>query len=222
VALSLQVLDVGRMGYQRALDLQFELVARREAEEVTDSLVLVEHPPVITMGKSGKETDILADAKTLSDLGVQVFRINRGGEVTYHGPGQIVGYLIINLYNHQRKLKKFVDNLEEVFIELLTDDYGIDARHDAGHRGVWVGDEKITAVGIAVKRSVTMHGFAFNVNTNLDHFRWIVPCGIQDRGQTSLQKLLGREVDMDEVKSRLVRRFCGIFGYETPPGYLQP
>ncbi len=221
MALPLQVLDVGRMDYQEALDLQFELVARREAEEVVDSLILVEHPPVITMGKSGKETDILADAETLSDLGVRLFRINRGGEVTYHGPGQIVGYLIINLYNHQRKLRKFVDNLEEVFIELLAEDYRIEARHDAEHRGVWVGDEKITAVGIAVKRSVTMHGFAFNVNTNLDHFGWIVPCGIQDRGQTSMQKLLGREVDMDEVKGRLVRRFCGIFGYETPPEYRQ-
>ncbi|WP_455381069.1 lipoyl(octanoyl) transferase LipB [Salinispira pacifica] len=217
--LPLTVMDVGRMEYGKALDLQFDLLAQREAEKIGDTLILVEHPPVITMGKSGRDTDILADSQTLAKLGVDVFRINRGGEVTYHGPGQIVGYLIINLYNHQRKLKRFVETLEELFIQMLATEYGIEARHDPEHRGVWVGDEKITAVGIAVKRSITMHGFAFNVNTNLDHFRWIVPCGIRDRGPTSLERILGHRVPMDEAKRKLVRHFCALFGYETPEDY---
>lgn len=219
MALPLNVTDVGRMSYKEALDLQYDLLARRAAEEIPDTLILVEHPPVITIGKSGKDSDILASPDALAELGVEVYRINRGGEVTYHGPGQIVGYLIINLYNHQRKLRRFVETLEELFIRLLADEYGIQARHDDAHRGVWVGEEKITAVGIAVKGSITMHGFAFNVNTNLDHFRWIVPCGIQDRDPTSMKKLLGHDVPLDEVKRRLVRHFCELFSYELPEDY---
>jgi lipoyl(octanoyl) transferase len=219
MSLPLTVLDIGRTGYQAALDMQFDLVAKRQKEEISDTLILVEHPPVITMGKSASPSDILATPDELARMGVEVFRVNRGGEVTYHGPGQIVGYLIINLYNHQRKLKTFVENLEEVFIRLLRAEYGIEARHDDEHRGVWVGDEKITAIGLAVKQSVTMHGFAFNVNTNLDHFRWIVPCGIHDRGQTSMKELLGTETAMDTVKGQLVRHFCEMYAYEVPETY---
>jgi len=211
----LAVMDVGRMGYAEALELQFSMVEKRQADEIEDTLILVEHPEVITMGRSATESDVLIGPEQLRSLGVEVFHVNRGGEVTYHGPGQLVGYLIINLYNHQRKLKKFVGDLEEVFVRMLATEYNIEARHDDEHRGVWVGNDKITAIGIAIKNAVTMHGFAFNVNVELDHFGWIVPCGIKDRGQTSLQALLGRQLSMDSVKAQLVKYFCDVFQYEA-------
>lgn len=209
----LEVRNVGTIGYRDAFDLQLELVEKRRNEEIPDTLLLLEHPPVITMGRSADSGDVLVDRETLGNLGVEIHETNRGGEVTYHGPGQIVGYLIINLYNHQRRLKQFVHNLEQVFVDLLSDEYGISASRDDTHRGVWVGDEKITAIGIAVRQSITMHGFAFNVNTNLEHFRWIVACGIPDRGQTSLQKLLGREVPLADARVQVERHFRKIFGY---------
>ncbi|HUX49935.1 MAG TPA: lipoyl(octanoyl) transferase LipB [Spirochaetia bacterium] len=211
----LAVMDVGRMGYAEALELQFSMVEKRQADEIEDTLILVEHPEVITMGRSATESDVLIGPEQLRSLGVEVFHVNRGGEVTYHGPGQLVGYLIINLYNHQRKLKKFVGDLEEVFVRMLAAEYNTEARHDDEHRGVWVGNDKITAIGIAIKNAVTMHGFAFNVNVELDHFGWIVPCGIKDRGQTSLQALLGRQLSMDSVKAQLVKYFCDVFQYEA-------
>jgi len=211
----LAIMDVGRMGYAEALEMQFSMVERRQTDQIEDTLVLVEHPDVITMGRSAAESDILIGPDQLRSLGVEVFHVNRGGEVTYHGPGQMVGYLIINLYNHQRKLRKFVGDLEEVFIRLLAAEYDITARHDDEHRGVWVGNDKITAIGIAIKNAVTMHGFAFNVNVELAHFGWIVPCGIKDRGQTSLQALVGRQLSMDSVKTQLVRHFCNVFQYEA-------
>lgn len=205
------------MGYDTALELQFELVDKRAAEEIPDTLILVEHPPVITMGRKATREDILVADSVLERAGATVHRITRGGEATYHGPGQIVGYAIINLYNHQRKLRQFVERMEEVFIELLSSEYQISAGRDPVHRGVWVGDEKITAIGIAVSRAITMHGFAFNVAPDLAHFSWIVPCGIRDKGVTSLQALLqaqGRTLpEMDTVKEQVVKHFCSVYGY---------
>ncbi|MFP4375613.1 MAG: lipoyl(octanoyl) transferase LipB [Spirochaetales bacterium] len=216
--LQLTVRDVGRMRYQDALDLQFELVDKRREEEIGDTLLLVEHPPVITMGRKATEKDILVPNGVLEAAGAEVHRITRGGEATYHGPGQIVGYAIINLYNHQRKLRQFVERMEEVFIHLLGEHYGIEAGRDDVHRGVWVGDEKVTAIGIAVTRAITMHGFAFNVAVDLSHFGWIIPCGIRDKGVTSLEQLLsraGKELPpMDVVKKQVVESFCYIYGYE--------
>ena len=211
--LELDVRDVGRMEYDVALALQLELVAERQAERIGDTLVLVEHPPVITMGRSAGDGDILLPREELERLGVQIHRITRGGEATYHGPGQLVGYPIVNLYNHQRKLRLFVDRLEEVFIRVLADHYSIEASRDDAHRGVWVGREKIAAVGISISRAVTMHGFAFNVAPDLSHFDWIVPCGIRDRGVTSLERILGRAPDMELVKEQVVRSFCSVYGY---------
>ena len=212
--MTLTVRDVGHMGYAEALDLQLRLVEQRRDETVGDTLVLVEHPPVITMGRKATDADILAPPETLRAAGVEIHRITRGGEATYHGPGQIVGYAIINLYNHQRKLRLFVERMEEVFIRLLDRHYGITAGRDDEHRGVWVGDEKITAIGIAVTRAITMHGFAFNVSPDLSHFGWIVPCGIRDRGVTSLARLLGSEPDPEVVKRQVVESFCEVYGYE--------
>lgn len=216
-SLTLTVRDVGRMAYAEALDLQYQLVEDRREERIGDTLILVEHPPVITMGRKAEESDILVPREVLQEAGAEVHRITRGGEATYHGPGQIVGYAIINLYNHQRKLRLFVERMEEVFIRLLDRYYGIAAGRDDEHRGVWVGENKITAIGIAVTRAITMHGFAFNVKPDLSHFNWIIPCGIRDRGVTSLERELGREPDLASVKEQVVESFCAVYGYEPEP-----
>lgn len=211
--MKLEFCKLGRVGYREGLELQRQLVERRLAEEIPDTLLLLEHPPVITMGKSAQDADILASAETLQAEGAQIHRIERGGETTYHGPGQLVGYLIFHLYQHQRSIKRFIRKLEESFVQLLGE-YGIEAIHDSDHRGVWVGEEKITAIGIAIKRGVTMHGFAFNVAPNLDHFQWIIPCGIRDRGQTSMARLLGRSITIDDVVGDVIRHISREFGYE--------
>ena len=216
-SLTLTVRDVGRMAYAEALDLQYQLVEDRREERIQDTLILVEHPPVITMGRKAEESDILVPRQVLQEAGAEVHRITRGGEATYHGPGQIVGYAIINLYNHQRKLRLFVERMEEVFIRLLDRYYGIAAGRDDEHRGVWVGEDKITAIGIAVTRAITMHGFAFNVKPDLSHFNWIIPCGIRDRGVTSLERELGRAPDLENVKEQVVESFCAVYGYEPEP-----
>lgn len=212
---ALQVLKPGRLPYDQGLALQENLIQERIDERIPDTLVLLEHPPVITLGRNGAETDIVAAPATLKENGVAVHRIGRGGEATYHGPGQLVGYPIIHLYERARDIRRFVFNLEEVFVRLLAKEYGIEAERDAEHRGVWVGAEKVTAIGIAIRNRVTMHGFAFNVNTNLSHFSWIIPCGIRDRGQTSLAKLLGHELDSGVVEELVERYFREVFGYSA-------
>lgn len=212
---TLQVLKPGRLPYDQGLALQENLIQERIDERIPDTLVLLEHPPVITLGRNGAETDIVAAPATLEENGVAVHRIGRGGEATYHGPGQLVGYPIVHLYQRARDIRRFVFNLEEVFVRLLAREYGIEAGRDAEHRGVWVGTEKVTAIGIAIRNRVTMHGFAFNVNTNLSHFSWIIPCGIRDRGQTSLAKLLGHELDSGVVEELVERYFREVFGYSA-------
>lgn len=216
---ALVVRDVGRMAYGEALALQEQLVDQRIAEEIPDTLVLVEHPPVITLGRGANDNDILLAREELERRGVEIHRITRGGLVTYHGPGQLVGYPIVNLYERARQIKRFIHSLESVFIDVLSEGYGIHAEHDPAERGVWVdGARKITAVGIAIKRRVTMHGFAFNVDPDMSHFRWIVPCGISDRGVTSLSLELGRSVGLAEAKTQVVDKFAKRFGYEVVEG----
>ena len=210
----LDVVDLGRMPFGEALEVQQRTVERRLAEEISDTLILVEHPPVITLGRGAKEEDIVVPRELLEKNGVEVHRITRGGLVTYHGPGQLVGYPIVHLYERARELKRFVTELESVFIDVLGGRYGIRAELDPDDRGVWVeGNRKITAVGIAVQRRVTMHGFAFNVEPDLSHFNWIVPCGISDRGVTSLAMELGRSVRIEEVRRPVVESFSERFGY---------
>ncbi len=213
--MELSVLHIGRIEYQKALDIQLDLLQKRQNNEIGDTLLLVEHPPVITMGKRAKYSDILISEESLKSSAVKIYEIGRGGETTYHGPGQIVGYTIIDLKNHNKHIRNFVRNIEEVFIRLLEKEYGIKSGRDPKHRGVWIGTEKITAIGIAVKRYVTMHGFAFNVNTNLDHFKWIIPCGIKDKGTISLKKILGCDLDLDKAGNLVVQYFCEVFGYEV-------
>ena len=214
ILMKLTIVNKGLVPYGEALAYQKELLTKRQNEEINDTLILLEHPPVITKGKRTAEGDILLPEKTLKKQGIGIFEIDRGGEATYHGPGQIVGYLIFNLYEKQRQLKQFVSNVEEVFIRLLKDEYAITADRDLKHRGVWVGDNKITAIGISIHHAVTMHGFAFNVNTNLDHFNWIIPCGITDRGVTSIKKLTGKPQDMEKLKELTGKYLVQVFGYD--------
>lgn len=214
--MKLNVVDLGRMDYGQALALQESILARRIRGEVPDTLLLVEHPPVLTVGRRGSSSNILVSTDMLKTMGVEVYDISRGGDVTYHGPGQLVGYPIMDLGNMGKDIKDFVWKVEEVFIRLLKQEYGIHAERDEKkYTGVWVGKDKITAIGIAVKKWVTMHGFAFNVNTDLSHFNWIVPCGITDKGVTSLEKILGQAVDFQRLSQKVAEAFCQVFHREA-------
>ncbi|MDA3956032.1 lipoyl(octanoyl) transferase LipB [Oceanispirochaeta sp.] len=210
--MKLTVYVPGQLSYEEALDWQYDLVDKRREGVITDTLILLEHPPVLTTGRREQEHNILIDA---SSQDIPVIKTNRGGEVTYHGPGQLVGYLIVDLSSFSRRVKQFVFNLEDVFVRFLDREYGIQAQRYDKHRGVWVGDDKITAIGLAIEREITMHGFAFNINTNLDHFKWIVPCGIQDKGVTSLEKITGKTQDMDRIIPEIAGIYKDVFGYDS-------
>ena len=212
--MKISVVKMGLVEYGEALEIQMRLVAQRREGLIGDTFLLLEHPPVITVGAGGKRENILATDEELAAAGVTVFDISRGGDVTYHGPGQIVGYPIFDLNGFGRDIHEFVRKIEETFIQMLGREFGIAAGRKEKFTGVWVGDEKITAIGIAVRHWITMHGFAFNVNTRLEHFNWIVPCGIVGKGVTSLEKLLGRKQDMDAVAGLTVKYFCEAFGID--------
>lgn len=206
---NIKILFLGLLAYEKALKIQEKLLQLRQQDMIDDILLLVEHPPVLTIGRSGKKANILVVPKE-----VNIHEVNRGGDVTYHGPGQIVGYPIMDLTGHGKDIHDFLRKIEETFICLLREEYGIAAGRIKKHTGVWVNEEKITAVGVTVKRWVTMHGFAFNVNTRLEDFTWIIPCGIKDKGVTSLRKILGRSLDMDCVGRQVVKYFCQIFALQ--------
>jgi lipoyl(octanoyl) transferase len=208
-----QVKQLGLIDYAEGLSLQRERVAARKAGVIPDTLLLLEHPPVYTLGRNAKKENLLTSAAELAARGAQVFEIDRGGDVTYHGPGQLVGYPILDLAQHRRDIAWYMRSLEEVLIAVARD-YRIKARRQAGAPGVWVGNDKLAALGVHISRWVTSHGFAFNVNTDLRYFDWIVPCGLRDKGVTSLQKLLGRQVEMDEVVEKVIRRFGEVFELE--------
>src|SRR5262245_29018390 len=188
--LPLEVRRLGRVPYVEALTLQRQLVEERRADAIPDVLLLVEHPPVLTLGVRGDggRSHILATPEALTARGIEVFETGRGGDITYHGPGQIVGYPIINLKPDRCDVHRYVRDLEEVLIRAAAD-YGIAAGRIEGLTGVWVGDEKLAAIGVRISRWITSHGFALNHTTNLSHFDFIVPCGVADRGVTSLTKL---------------------------------
>jgi lipoyl(octanoyl) transferase len=212
--MKLQIAILGETDYQQALNMQLKLLELRQQGRVGDTMLLLQHPPTLTMGMRENRHNILLPEEYLRKQGVSIYKINRGGDVTYHGPGQIVGYPILDLKNHGKSVKGYVNKLEELFIKLLKDEYNLNAGREDAYRGVWVGDEKITAVGCSVKRWVTMHGFAFNVNTNMQHFQWINPCGITDKGVTSLQKILGHPQDIDKVNQQVINHFCQLFNVE--------
>ena len=192
--------------------MQKALVVERRAGRVANLLLLLQHPPVITLGvRGGSRAHVTASDALLASRGIEVHEAGRGGDVTYHGPGQIVGYPILDLRPHRCDVHRYVRDLEDVMIRVCAD-YGVAAGRVAGMSGAWVGADKIGAIGVRISRWITSHGFAFNVNTRLDDFHLIVPCGIADRGVTSLQKLTGRALSIDEVENRITRRFAEVFG----------
>jgi lipoyl(octanoyl) transferase len=211
-ARTLEVRRLGRMPYAEALALQRSLVEERRAGRVDDLLLLVEHPHVLTLGVRGDggRSHILATPAALDSRGVEVHEAGRGGDITYHGPGQVVGYPILDLHPDRCDVHRYVRDIEEVLIRTASD-YGIEARRVEGLTGVWVGRDKLAAIGVRIARWVTSHGFAFNVTTDLEYFNLIVPCGIVDRGVTSLATLLGHSVDRGEVEDRLVAHFGHVF-----------
>jgi lipoyl(octanoyl) transferase len=210
----LAVRMLGLVPYDHGLALQAELVEARRRGDIPDTLLLLEHPHVITLGVRvhRDRSHVLAADDELARRGVQICETGRGGDVTYHGPGQLVGYPILDLNPDRRDLHRYVRGLEEALIR-AAGTFGIEAGRVAGLTGVWVGDEKVAAIGVRVSRWVTSHGFALNVTTDLDYFRLIVPCGITDRGVTSLERLLGRHVSTAEVGRRVTDAFAGVFGY---------
>ena len=215
----MKVRRLGTVPYASALDLQREAVEDRKAGRIPDTLLLLEHPHVLTLGvrHGGGRVHILAPPERLTTLGVDVIEAGRGGDVTYHGPGQIVGYPIFDLRPDRQDVHRYVRDLEEVLIRVCAD-FGIAAERVEGHTGAWVpterGLEKIAAIGVRIARWITSHGFALNVNTDLDYFRLIVPCGIADRGVTSLQAVIGQAVPLPAVEDRLVTHFQAVFERE--------
>jgi lipoyl(octanoyl) transferase len=203
---------VGVVPYAEALAMQRALVEERRAGLVPDVLLLLQHPPVITLGVRGDggRSHILASLEQLASGGIEVHETGRGGDVTYHGPGQIVGYPIVDLRPDRCDVHRYVRDIEEVMIRVCAD-YGIDAGRIPGLTGTWIGKDKIGAIGIRISRWITSHGFAFNVTTNLDHFELIVPCGIAGHGVTSLARETGRDVPIAEVEDAFVRHFAAVF-----------
>jgi lipoyl(octanoyl) transferase len=208
----LEVRRLGVIGYGEGVELQQSLVEQRKAGSIPDQLLLLEHPPVITLGVKTRNDrgHIVASADSLARQGVEVFETGRGGDVTYHGPGQLVGYPIIDLKPDRCDVHRYVRDLEEVLIRTAAA-FGIDAGRSPGLTGVWVGQDKLAAIGVRISRWVTSHGFALNVTTDLSHFDFIIPCGIVGRGVTSIQRLLGRPVPLEDVESAVTDAFLDVF-----------
>lgn len=213
----MNVQRLGRVSYDDGLALQAQLVEQRRSGAIPDTLLLLEHPPVITLGvktRLGPKHIVASDAE-LAHEGVTVHETGRGGDVTYHGPGQLVGYPILNLAPNRKDVHVYVRDIEEVLIRTAAA-FGVEAKRVTGLTGVWVGpegrEEKLAAIGVRISRWITSHGFAMNVSTDLSHFNLIVPCGIVDRGVTSLEKLLGRSVPMVEAEDAAAAAFASVFG----------
>ena len=209
---AIEVRRLGRIPYADALTMQRLLVEDRRAGRIDDVLLLLEHPHVLTLGVRGDggRSHILATPDALGSRGVEVHESGRGGDITYHGPGQIVGYPVMDLQPDRCDVHRYVRDIEEVLIRTASD-YGVEAGRVEGLTGVWVGREKLAAIGVRISRWVTSHGFAFNVATDLEYFNLIVPCGIADRSVTSLARLLGHPVDRLEVEDRIVAHFGEVF-----------
>ncbi len=212
---TLDIYELGTVPYEKALEYQENLLAKRIAEEIPDSLILLEHPPTITTGRKGNTGNLLVRKEYLEKHGISFIHASRGGDITFHGPGQIVGYPILNLKNHEMDIRKHLRSIEEVIIRTLSD-FGIEGRRIDGVTGVWVKKSKIASIGIAIRKWVTYHGFALNVSTNLDYFELILSCGITDVRITSIGSWLGNEenVRMDDVTRSVIKNFMGVFGFE--------
>ena len=212
VAREIQIRRLGQVDYGAALDLQARLVDQRKAGRIPDQLLLLEHPPVITLGVKTRNdrSHVVATPDMLEDEGVALFESGRGGDVTYHGPGQLVGYPILDLRPDRCDVHRYVRDLEEVLIRAVAR-FGVVSGRLPGLTGAWVGDRKLAAIGVRIARWVTSHGFALNVSTNLAHFDLIVPCGITDKGVTSMVELAGRAIPMSDVEDAVAEAFCRVF-----------
>src|ERR1700689_2852477 len=209
------VVDLGLISYAAAYALQQQVVAARKRGDLPDVLLLCEHPHVITLGRNGKPEHLRANGRLLAQMNVDFCETDRGGDITYHGPGQIVGYPILDLTEHRRDVRWYVQLLEEMMIRTSAE-FGIVARRVEGRHGLWVDtaadqEEKLAAIGVHLSRWVTSHGFAYNVSTDLRYFDLIVPCGISDKRATSLERILGRAVDFSEAEEKITRHFGEVF-----------
>jgi len=210
--MKLQVIDLGKNPYQETWDYQKDLQRKRHKGEVPDSIVFVEHPHVYTLGNSAEENNLVAPEGFLENKGIEVVKVDRGGDITYHGPGQIVGYPIFNLRDLNMGVKRYVGNVEDVLIETCAE-FGIKAQRIEGLTGVWVDSNKIAAIGIRVSKWTTYHGFALNVETDLSLFNGIIPCGIVDKGVTRMIDL-NPEAKFEVVKKVIIEKFQKIFGFD--------
>jgi lipoyl(octanoyl) transferase len=213
-----RIIEVQRLGvvpYAEGLQIQKRLVEERKAGTIPDQLLLLEHPPVITLGVKVRDdrSNVLASPRALAAEGVELFETGRGGDVTYHGPGQLVGYPVIDLRPDRCDVHRYVRDLEQVMIEAAAT-FGVTAARVTGLTGAWVGSNKLAAIGVRISRWITSHGFAFNVTTNLSHFNYIVPCGIADKGVTSLGHVLGEPVPMATVEQAVIKAFGRVFDRE--------
>ena len=209
------VIQPGRIRYEPAYQLQMQFVneIRNNPAAPRAYLILLEHEPVLTLGRRTGGDELLVPREFLVQRGIEIHEIDRGGKITYHGPGQIVGYPIMPLLGPRRDVYKYLRSLEQVLINVLAG-YGIRGERNPEFTGVWVGDEKVAAIGIGLTHWITFHGFALNVNTDLDAFSLITPCGIRGKGVTSMQKLLGREIPLDDVHAKIVPEFQREFEFE--------
>jgi len=204
------VLELGLIEYQEAYNLQRTFHQQRVEGKIPDVLLLLEHPPTITIGKSGTLDNVLVSRERLAQEGMSLFFSDRGGDVTYHGPGQLVGYPIVDLRQRGKDLHSYVKKLEEVILRTLSD-FSIDGDRDECHPGVWVNEQEIAAIGLSLRNWVSMHGFALNINIDLEHFSFINPCGFSDRRATSMSKILGSQIPIREATNSLISHFCNVF-----------
>ncbi|MBN2301415.1 MAG: lipoyl(octanoyl) transferase LipB [Lentisphaerae bacterium] len=205
-----KTLDLGRCSYEFGIAEQDRIVEARRNGAVPDMLILLEHDPVYTLGRNADERHVIASPEKLAEVGIPLIRTGRGGDITYHGPGQVVAYPIMDLGDRGERVVWYVSSLEEILIRVLAE-YGVEGRRDPANRGVWVGDEKIGAIGVRVARHITMHGFCLNVTVNLDNYRYIVPCGIHDKGVTSLDRLVNG-VTVEDAKRLIIEKFGEVMG----------
>lgn len=208
----LLVCDLGLIDYKNAWDLQLEIHKKRRFNEIKDILLLCEHAHTYTLGKVAEKKNLIFSENELEQNNISVYEIDRGGDITYHGPGQIVGYAIIYLEDWKKDTHLYLRSLEEVLIKTCSN-YGINAGRNEKFTGVWIENRKICAIGIKVSRWITMHGFAFNVNTDLELFNGIIPCGIQDKQVTSLKKELNHDIDISKSKKKIIENFKEVFEY---------
>jgi lipoate-protein ligase B len=204
------ILDMGLMDYQKAWDLQHQLWERRVKDELPDILIILEHPHVITLGRRGNRSHLIASPEVLEEMKIPVFQVERGGDVTYHGPGQMVVYPILDLKEYGYRLIRYIGQLEEIILHVLKD-FGIEGGRDPLNRGVWVNGEKIASVGVAIKRWVSFHGFSLNYETNLKYFELINPCGLEGKKMTTMAKIVGKEISPERLIKRIGFHFKQIF-----------